>query len=316
MVGLVRRLSATRRIGHGGTLDPFASGVLPLFLGHATRLAEYHLAGRKAYRATVCFGESSTTDDIEGERTPATGPPPDRAAVEALLSRFTGSLLQRPPAYSAVKVAGRRAYALARAGEPPELRPRSVVVHELSLIEWDASDPSRPIAILDVVCSAGTYIRSLARDLGGAAGSAAYLGALTRTRAGAFTLDEAVTIEAIRGAGAEGPEAMARLLLPVDAGLDALPAVTVTAAEAAQLAEGRFVLPSADLGAAAAADGPVRARDASGRIVAIASVRAGRLAPEKVLVERGAPGLPAEPLKPVPGEPIPSPIAPGAAEGG
>ena len=262
--------------------------MLPLFLGHATRLAEYHLAGRKAYRATVCFGESSTTDDIEGERTPAVGPAPDRAAVEALLPQFTGSLLQRPPAYSAVKVAGRRAYALARAGEAPELRPRSVIVHELSLVEWDASDASRPIAILDVVCSAGTYVRSLARDLGEAAGSAAYLGALTRTRAGAFTLDEAVTLDAIREAGAEGPEAVARLLLPVDAGLEAMPSVTVTAAEAGQLAEGRFVLPSAGLGAAAGADGPVRACEASGRLVAIASVRAGRLAPEKVLVERGA----------------------------
>lgn len=293
VVGLVRRLSATRRIGHGGTLDPFASGVLPLFLGHATRLAEYHLAGRKAYRATVCFGEASTTDDIEGERTPAAGPAPDRATVEALLPRFTGPLLQHPPAFSAVKVAGRRAYAIARAGEVPRLPPRSVTVHELSLLEWDASDPTRPVAVLDVVCSAGTYVRSLARDLGEAAGSAAYLGALTRTRAGAFALEEAVSVETIREAGGEGPDAVARLLLPVDAGLDALPVVTVTDAEAGQLAEGRFVLPSAGLGDAAAVDGPVRARDTSGRLVAIVSVRAGRLAPEKVLVARGTAPVPA-----------------------
>lgn len=294
VVGLVRRLSGTRRIGHGGTLDPFASGVLPLFLGHATRLAEYHLAGRKAYRATVCFGESSTTDDIEGERTPVAGPAPDRAIVEALLPRFTGSLLQRPPAYSAVKVAGRRAYALARAGEAPELKARTVVVHELSLLEWDASDATRPIAVLDVVCSAGTYVRSLARDLGEAAGSGAYLGALTRTRAGAFTLDEAITIEAIREAGADGPDAVARLMLPMDAGLDALPSVVVTRAEATQLAEGRLVAPSTGLGTVATAEGPVRARDASGRLVAIASLRSGRLAPEKVLFDRGSAPVPSE----------------------
>jgi len=144
------------------------------------------------------------------------------------------------------------------------------------------------------VCSAGTYVRSLARDLGEAAGSAAYLGALTRTRAGAFTLDEAITIEAIREAGADGPDAVARLMLPMDAGLDSLPSVIVTRAEAAQLAEGRFVTPLAGLGAAATADGPVRARDASGQLVAIASLRSGRLAPEKVLFDRGSAPVPSE----------------------
>jgi len=117
VVALVRRLAATKRVGHGGTLDPFASGVLPLFLGHATRVVEYHLGDRKAYRATVCFGASSTTDDPEGELTPATGPVPDRDAVEAAIQGFLGEISQRPPAYSAVKVAGRRAYAMARAGE-------------------------------------------------------------------------------------------------------------------------------------------------------------------------------------------------------
>src|SRR5512147_2485767 len=117
VVGLVRRLSATKRVGHGGTLDPFASGVLPVFLGHGTRVVEYHLADRKAYRATVCFGASSTTDDLEGELTPADGAAPDRAAVEAALAGFLGAITQRPPAFSAIKIGGRRAYALARAGE-------------------------------------------------------------------------------------------------------------------------------------------------------------------------------------------------------
>ena len=117
IVALVRRLAATKRVGHGGTLDPFASGVLPVFLGHGTRVVEYHLGDRKAYRATVCFGASSTTDDLEGELTPSDGPAPDRAAVEDGLAGFLGVITQRPPAFSAIKVGGRRAYALARAGE-------------------------------------------------------------------------------------------------------------------------------------------------------------------------------------------------------
>ena len=109
VVALVRRLAATKRVGHGGTLDPFASGVLPLFLGKATRVVEYHLGDRKAYRATLCFGASSTTDDLEGELTPSSGPAADHETVEAVLPRFLGQISQRPPAYSAIKVAGRRA---------------------------------------------------------------------------------------------------------------------------------------------------------------------------------------------------------------
>ena len=122
IVALVRRLAATKRVGHGGTLDPFASGVLPVFLGHATRVVEYHLGDRKAYRATVCFGASSTTDDLEGELTPAPdGTAPTRETIEAALPGLTGTISQRPPAYSAIKVGGRRAYAMARAGETVEL---------------------------------------------------------------------------------------------------------------------------------------------------------------------------------------------------
>ena len=184
VVGLVRRLAATKRVGHGGTLDPFASGVLPVVLGRATRLVEYHLGDRKRYRATVCFGASSTTDDLEGALTPATGPAPSEALVREALERFRGPIEQRPPAYSAIKVAGRRAYAMARAGETVELASRSGTIHTLDLVSWDAATDGEPVAIMDVECSAGTYVRSLARDLGEAVGSAAYLGALTRTASG------------------------------------------------------------------------------------------------------------------------------------
>src|SRR5262245_11954694 len=126
VVALVRRLSATKKVGHGGTLDPFATGVLPLFVGSAARLVEYHLGDPKSYRATVCFGATSTTDDLDGELTPIEGAAVTRAGVEAALEPFRGSIVQRPPAFSAVIVGGRRAYALARAGERPILRDRQV----------------------------------------------------------------------------------------------------------------------------------------------------------------------------------------------
>ena len=171
VVALVRRLSGTRRIGHGGTLDPFASGVLPLFLGGATRLVEYHLGDRKAYRATICFGASSPTDDLDGELIPVEGPPIEATALETALGEFRGEIRQRPPDYSAIQVQGRRAYALARAGSPADLPERIVTIFNLELVAWNSDDPGRPIAVVDVECSAGTYIRALARDLGRASGA-------------------------------------------------------------------------------------------------------------------------------------------------
>jgi tRNA pseudouridine55 synthase len=279
VVALVRRLSATRRIGHGGTLDPFASGVLPLFLGHATRLAEFHLGAPKAYRATICFGASSTTDDLEGELTP-TSAAPERDALEAALSALVGPLRQRPPAYSAVKVAGRRAYAAARAGEAPSLPERDVVVSRLALVEWDGSDPERPLAIVDVECSAGTYIRAIARDLGAALGSAAYLGALRRTRSGSFAADDALDLDRVRQAAADGgPAAVGALLRPVDAGLEWMPAVALDDDQVRALAQGQFVRGQAP-------DGPLRLVSPGGTIVAIGRRVDGRIAPTKVLVER------------------------------
>ena len=282
VVALVRRLAATKRVGHGGTLDPFASGVLPVFLGHATRVVEYHLGDRKAYRATVCFGASSTTEDLEGELTPAPdGTAPTQESVEAALSELTGTISQRPPAYSAIKIGGRRAYAIARAGETVLLPMREVTIHVLDLVSWDDSDPDRPIAILDVECSAGTYVRSLGRDLGEIVGSAAYLGALTRTASGPFSLDDAVTLDDLRVAAAESPAGLLPHLKPLDTGLDAFPIVTLTDEETAAVARGQYVRPAAGLPAAAA---QYRLRDATGRLVAIATADGGRLAPDKVFV--------------------------------
>ncbi len=284
VVALVRRLAATKRVGHGGTLDPFASGVLPIFLGHATRVVEYHLGDRKAYRATICFGASSATDDLEGELTPATGPAPDRATVETALRGFVGSISQRPPAYSAVKVAGRRAYALARAGENVTLASRDVTIHELAIRSWDASDPDRPVVVVDVLCSAGTYVRALARDLGEAVGSAAYLGALTRTASGPFALEDASPLDDIRSAAAEGPAGLGPYLRPIDVGLDALPEVALTDAEVAAIAKGQFVRPAGGLPGEA---DHYRLRSPAGTLIAIATATGGRLAPDKVFVTPG-----------------------------
>jgi tRNA pseudouridine55 synthase len=280
VVALVRRLSGTRRVGHGGTLDPFASGVLPLFLGRATRLVEYHLGDRKGYRATVCFGATSTTDDMEGELTPA-GDAPSREAVGAALGQFRGEIQQTPPAYSAIKVEGRRAYAMARTGEAPALAPRTVTIDALTLVEWDGSDPERPIATLEIACSAGTYIRAIARDLGAAVGSAAYLGALVRTASGPFEIGQAVPLEDIRSA-ASADGGLGALLLPADAGLDGFPEITLSEEDAAAILKGQFVRPSGPI-APLPAGARYRLRRPDGSLLALADLRDGRLAPEKVL---------------------------------
>lgn len=283
VVGLVRRLAATKRVGHGGTLDPFASGVLPVFLGKATRLVEYHLGDRKRYRATVCFGASSTTDDLEGALTPVAGPPPARDAVVGAFGRFLGQIQQRPPAYSAIKVAGRRAYAMARAGQAVELEPRTVTVDELTLVSWDDARPDEPVAVIDVACSAGTYVRSLARDLGLAVGSAAYLGALVRTASGPFSLDHAVALDDIRASAAAGSEALEAQLLPIDAGLD-LVTVVVPDGALVPLARGQAIGVPADAGPLPP-DAPIRLVGDDGRLLAIARISGTKLAPDKVLVD-------------------------------
>jgi tRNA pseudouridine55 synthase len=282
VVALARRLTGTRRIGHGGTLDPFAAGVLPLFLGGATRLVEYHLGDRKGYRATVCFGASSTTDDLDGELTPVAGHNLESAAVSAALATFRGEIRQRPPVFSAIQVGGRRAYALAREGAPQELAERTVTVHDLELVAWNADDPTRPIAVLDVACSAGTYVRALARDLGAALGSAAYLGALVRTASGPFRLEDAVSLETLRAAASDGPGAIKEYLLAVDAGLDWMPAIKLSPGEIADAAMGRYVRPAAGVTSLPAGE-PIRLLDSTGRIVGIGTLDGPRVAPAKML---------------------------------
>ncbi len=281
VVAVVRRLTGVPRVGHGGTLDPFATGVLPVFLGPATRMVEYHLADPKAYRALVCFGARSTTDDLEGELTPGDGPAPTRAAAEEALPRFTGRIRQRPPDYSAVKVAGRRAYEVARHGGRPDVHDREVSITALDLVAWDDADVERPTAVLDVHCSAGTYIRALARDLGDALGCGAYLGSLTRTASGPFKLDQATPLDELRAMLGDGRAA--ERLLPPDAGLEAYPGVALDPDDLDAIVRGQVVRAPAGV-REAGPDDVVRILDARGGLVAMGRLRASRIHPDKVLV--------------------------------
>lgn len=277
IVALIRRLTGVKRVGHGGTLDPFAAGVLPVFIGHATRLVEYHLADQKEYRALICFGARSTTDDLDGELTP-TGKAPTRRDLEEALPAFRGEIEQIPPDYSAVRIAGRRAYELARHGSKPELRARRVTIHRLELLEWNEENAERPIATVEVRCSAGTYIRALARDLGERLGGGAYLAALTRTASGPFLVDRAHPLEEVRAALADGRAS--EMLLPMDAGLEELPVVPITSEEVQSLARGQQLRRTRD----EPPEGLVRVVDETGRLVAIARVGEGLLRPDKVFV--------------------------------
>ncbi len=283
VVAIVRRLSGVRRVGHGGTLDPFAAGVLPVFLGRATRMVEYHLGDEKAYRAVMVFGARSTTDDLDGELTATEGAPPTRHQVEQELARLVGVLEQTPPVYSAVRIGGRHAYDLARHGETPTLKSRTVTIHELRVVAWETLDPERPAATVELRCSAGTYVRAIARDAGEALGTGAYLGALVRTASGPFLQAASHPLDEIRERLSSGR--IGELLLAADSGLEAYPSVTVDADGLAGLGRGQVVRPRGGSLPAPGPGGLVRVLAPDGRLAAMARVDAGRLHPEKVFVE-------------------------------
>ena len=215
VVAAMRGVLGVRRIGHGGTLDPYATGVLPILVGTATKFVDRLHEAPKVYAALIRFGTETTTDDREGTvRRDAPVPAIDAAAVDDALAPFRGEILQVPPERSAVKSGGRRAYAVARAGGTPLLGPRNVRIDRSSIATWRP-----PVLRLVIVCSSGTYIRSLARDIGRALLSAAHLGALRRLAVGALRVDDAADIGRLRAAGAA--EATA-LLRPADDRLLAL----------------------------------------------------------------------------------------------
>lgn len=225
------------KIGHGGTLDPLATGVLPVALGEATKLSGYLLDATKGYRFCVGFGEARTTDDLEGAVCATSDVRPSLAAVEAALPAFTGAITQIPPAYSALKVDGARAYDLARAGEAVVLAPRGVTIFALTVAAIEGAPEAVAAVTLDVVCSKGTYVRALARDLAQALGTVGHVAMLRRTRAGPFALETAISLDKLDQFIQERrPE---QALLPLTAGLDDIPALPVNPEEAAMLRQGQ-----------------------------------------------------------------------------
>lgn len=273
MVALLRRLTGMRRIGHAGTLDPLASGVLPILVGPATRLSEELTAGEKRYEAVIRLGWRSETDDAEGtlERGDVPPPPPER--VEEELLTFVGTFEQRPPAYSARKQAGRTAHRAARAGAPLELAPRRVTIDHIELLELTPGD-DRLDARIDLRCGPGTYVRSLARDLGERLGCGGYLLQLRRTEAAGLRVEEGVTPEQLETLAGEGR--LEEALLP-PATLLRLPQLQLDEAAAERFLHGSTMrLTSAHVPGK-------HAIFAGERLLGIGTVMNGSLQPNKVL---------------------------------
>lgn len=273
VVAVARRALATSRVGHTGTLDPMATGVLVLVAGRATRLARFMTHDVKSYVAHVTFGRSTTTYDAEGDTTAETGRVPERDALAALVATKLGPQLQTPPAYSAKKVGGEVAHKAARRDAPLVLAPVPVTVHALTLDGYDDG-----IATITMTVSAGFYVRALAHDLGEVLGTGAHLSSLRRTRAGAFTLADAVSWPTLAGA-ARGT--LTSALLPIDRMLPNLPTAQLSAEAAAKVRHGQSVQATIT---GDAATGPVRLLDEAGHLIAMAEpVGAGDPGARRVL---------------------------------
>lgn len=232
----VRRATGAKA-GHAGTLDPLATGVLPIALGEATKTTAYAMRGRKCYRFSLRWGVARATDDGEGEIVGESDVRPGRAAIEAVLPRFVGAITQAPPIYSAIKVAGRRAYALARADALPSLPGRLVEIAKLRLI----AAPDRDNAEFEAVVGKGTYIRALARDLASELGTLAHVAALRRLSVGRFTEAQAISLKSLADLRHSMPAC--RGLLPIETALDGIPVLALAAADAARLRYGQRVTP-------------------------------------------------------------------------
>jgi tRNA pseudouridine55 synthase len=295
-VSRVRRLYEAQKAGHAGTLDPMATGVLPIALGEATKTVPFLMEADKAYRFTIAWGSSTDSFDAEGAVTATSAVRPSPGATADVLQAFVGDIMQVPPAFSAVKVDGERAYDLARRGVALELEPRPVVIHEARVVA--APDADR--VEIELVCGKGTYVRSLARDLGEALGACGHISALRRTRVGRFGEQRAISMEALedfchRGAGLEA-------LLPVETALDDIPALAMTAEDAFRLSQGRAVvlLPrQVETLGARLKPRIVGDKDASrtvlatdgGRALALCEMRAGRLQPVRLFHLQGDPDV-------------------------
>jgi tRNA pseudouridine55 synthase len=279
-VGRVRRLFNAQKAGHAGTLDPLATGILPIALGEATKTVAFMVDADKAYRFTIAWGRTTATYDREGETLAESDMRPTVAEVEAVLPRFVGEITQVPPIYSAIKVDGERSYDLARAGAAVELAPRTVTVHSARVAEAPDADH----VTLEIECGKGTYVRAICRDLADALGACGHVSELRRTRVGCFSDKTAVTLEMLEDLGHKARQSEA--LLPVETALDDIPALAVTDEDAFRLAQGRAIvlLPrqveslKTEL---TPGDRTVSAMS-GGRLVALCEMRAGKLNPVRV----------------------------------
>ncbi|HUK60988.1 MAG TPA: tRNA pseudouridine(55) synthase TruB [Stellaceae bacterium] len=279
-VARVRRLIEAAKAGHGGTLDPLATGVLPIALGEATKTVAWAIEGRKIYEFTLRWGETRDSDDADGAVIATSTRRPTRAEIEAALPRLTGTILQRPPDYSALKLGGVRAYELARAGEKVALEERPVEVEEFHLLAMPDADH----ASFEARVGRGTYVRALARDLGAMLGCGAHIVALRRLAVGRFRAEQAISLDNLAMLGHS--VAVSEHLLPVATALDDIPALAVTEAEAQSLRCGRTVTPLRPADRARIdqiGDGATVCTTSGGKLVALAEVVAGGLRPVRVL---------------------------------
>ncbi|NRC53312.1 tRNA pseudouridine(55) synthase TruB [Mesorhizobium sediminum] len=294
-VSKIKWLYGADKAGHAGTLDPLASGMLPIALGEATKTVPYVQDGAKVYRFTVSWGEERSTDDLEGEVTRSSPERPDEQAIRALLPKYTGVIMQIPPQFSAIKIAGERAYDLAREGEAVDIPAREVEIGRFDLVEMRGADAT----VFEIECGKGTYVRSLARDMGRDLGCYGHISELRRTEVDPFTADELVTMAEIEQAIASvqptateeddapqaprpGPDqwkALDALLMDTGAALDCLPQVVVNDDTAARLRLGNPVI-------VRGRDAPAQADEACafarGRLVAIGAIEAGMFKPKRV----------------------------------
>ena len=280
VVGRVRRLFDAQKAGHGGTLDPLATGLLPVALGEATKTVSYVMDGRKVYRFTLRWGVATATDDTEGQVVETSAKRPQADEIEAVLPGFTGAIEQVPPAYSAIKVDGARAYDLAREGEAVALQARRIEIERIALVSSDPPDR----ATFEVACGKGAYMRALARDLGKALGTLAHIEKLRRIAVGPFCEADAISLESLEALG-HSAGAFAHLL-PVETALDDIPALALTDNEAQRLRLGQAVSMLARTNReriGGLANGAMICAMAGGKPVALARYEAGDLRPIRVL---------------------------------
>jgi tRNA pseudouridine55 synthase len=276
-LGRLKRLFNPKKAGHAGTLDPLATGVLPVAFGEATKTVAHVVDCEKTYDFTIRWGVETDTDDAEGRAVKTGDARPSREAIEAALPSFLGDVLQAPPSYSAIKVDGERAYDLARDGEAVELAPRMVQIYTLEI----AATPSPDLTRLICECGKGTYVRSLARDLGRVLGCFGHIAALRRTSAGPFSEDNAISLETLENLSnsAGGQEALLSTVIPVETALDGIPALAISGDDAARLKRGQSILIRG--GSAPILKGPVYATS-RGVLIAIGEVERGELHPVRV----------------------------------